>query len=54
MLYGAPPAGVRTGEANRWPLVPLGVCAAALVVLGVTLPPPLQTLLHQIVEIVGP
>jgi hypothetical protein len=45
---------VRTGEANRWPLVPLGVCAAALVVLGVTLPPPLQTLLHQIVEIVGP
>jgi hydrogenase-4 component F len=53
MLYGAPPAGTRVGEGNAWPLVPLGVCMAALVVLGVTLPAPLKTLLEQIVEIAG-
>ena len=53
MLYGAPTAGVPVGEGSRWPLVPLGVCVAALLVLGITLPPPLQTVLRQIVEIVG-
>jgi hypothetical protein len=53
MLYGPPPAETRVGEGNPWPLVPLGVCVAALVVLGVTLPPPLKTLLQQIVEIAG-
>src|SRR6266852_4953331 len=46
MLYGAPTAGVAVGEANRWPLVPLGVCVTALLVLGILLPPPLQTLLR--------
>jgi hydrogenase-4 component F len=54
MLYGAPTAGVAVGEGRRWPLVPLAVCVTALLVLGVALPAPLQTLLHQIVEIVGP
>ena len=54
MLYGAPTAGVPMGEGNRWPLVPLGVCVTALLVLGILLPPPLQTLLRQIVAIVGP
>jgi hypothetical protein len=44
---------VAVGERDRWALVPLAVCLAALAVLGVTLPPPLETLLHQIVEIVG-
>jgi hydrogenase-4 component F len=52
MLYGAPTAGVPVGERNLWPLVPLGACVAALVVLGVTLPAPLRALLRQIVEIV--
>ncbi|HET8531289.1 MAG TPA: hydrogenase 4 subunit F, partial [Methylomirabilota bacterium] len=52
MLYGAPPAGVPVGESDRWPLVPLGACVMALVVLGVTLPTALQALLRQIVEIV--
>jgi hydrogenase-4 component F len=52
MLYGAPTAGVPVGERDLWPLVPLGACVAALVVLGVVLPAPLQTLLRQIVEIV--
>ena len=38
MLYGAPAAGTAVGEGSAWPLVPLGVCMAALVVLGLTLP----------------
>jgi hydrogenase-4 component F len=53
MLYGAPAAGVTAGEGNAWPLVPLGLCMVALVVLGLTLPAPLQVLLAQIVEIAG-
>ncbi|MGH7383958.1 MAG: hydrogenase 4 subunit F [Candidatus Rokuibacteriota bacterium] len=53
MLYGAPSAGVPGGEPGWWPLVPLGACVAALVVLGVTLPAPVDTLLRRIVEIVG-
>jgi len=53
MLYGAPAPGVTVGEGNGWPLVPLGVCATALVVLGLTLPAPLQVLLERIVEIAG-
>ena len=53
MLYGAPPAGVPIGEPSKWRLVPLGMCLAALVVLGVTLPAPLTTLLEQIVTIAG-
>ena len=52
MLYGAPTAGVPVGERDLWPLVPLGACVMVLVVLGVTLPTPLQALLRQIVEIV--
>jgi hydrogenase-4 component F len=54
MLYGAPTVGVAVGEGNRWPLIPLGVCVTALLILGITMPAPLQTLLRQIVEIVGP
>ena len=53
MLYGPPTAGVPVGESNLWPLVPLSACVVALVVLGITLPAPLQTLLRGIVEIVG-
>jgi hydrogenase-4 component F len=53
MLYGAPAAGTAVGEGSPWPLVPLGVCVAALVVLGLTLPAPLRTLLERIVEIAG-
>jgi hydrogenase-4 component F len=53
MLYGIPAAGIAVGEGSPWPLVPLGLCMAALVVLGVTLPAPLDVLLQQIVEIVG-
>jgi hypothetical protein len=53
MLYGAPAAGVTVGEGSAWPLVPLGLCMAALVVLGLTLPAPLRVLLTRIVEIAG-
>jgi hypothetical protein len=53
MLYGAPAAGVKVGEASAWPLVPLGLCMAVLVVLGLTLPGPLRALLTRIVEIAG-
>ena len=53
MLYGSPTAGVTVGERNLWPLVPLGACGVSLVVLGVMLPAPLQTLLREIVEIIG-
>ena len=53
MLYGAPTAGVTVGEGSAWPLVPLGACAVALVVLGLTLPSPVEVLLTRIVEIVG-
>ena len=53
MLYGAPAAGVSVGEGSHWPLVPLAACMVTLLVFGVTLPTPLETLLRQIVEIVG-
>ncbi len=53
MLYGAPSADTAIGEGNAWPLVPLGVCMVALLVLGLTLPAPLQALLAGIVEIAG-
>jgi hydrogenase-4 component F len=54
MLYGTPPAGVAAGEDTPWRLVPLGLCMAALVVLGLVVPPPLVSLLTQIADIVGP
>ncbi len=53
MLYGAPAPDVPVGEGSFWPLVPLGVCVASLVVLGLTLPEPVETLLSRIVEITG-
>jgi hydrogenase-4 component F len=51
MLYGHPPAGLAIGEGARWALLPLGVCAIMLVMLGLAIPSPLQTLLDRIVEI---
>jgi len=50
MLYGAPSTGVPHGEPSRWPLVPLALCLAALVVLGLTIPSPLERLIAGIVE----
>ena len=52
MLYGAPTAGVTVGEGSAWPLIRSAPACVALVVLGLTLPAPLQALLTRIVEIV--
>ena len=54
MLYGTPPAGVVRGKEDRWRLVPLALCMAALVTLGLFVPAPVASPLAQIVEIVGP
>ena len=54
MLYGQPTDGVAQGERRPWPLVPLGFCVAALVVLGLTLPRPIEELLVRITEIGRP
>jgi len=53
MLYGPPPDGVTVGEVSLWRIAPLLLSVAALVVLGLTLPAPLATLLDQIVRIVS-
>jgi len=54
MLYGAPPEGVTTGKADRlWNVAPLYISIGVLVVLGLTLPAPLATLLKQSVEIIA-
>lgn len=53
MLYGPPPDGVTVGEVSGWRIAPLLLSVAALVVLGLTLPAPLATLLNQIVSIVS-
>jgi hydrogenase-4 component F len=54
MLYGPVPTGVTVGEGSRWGLVPLAACAAFLMVLGLTVPPPIEQLLLRIAEIVAP
>jgi hypothetical protein len=54
MLYGTPPAGVVRGKEDRWRLVPLALCMASLVTLGLFVPAPVASLLAQIAEIVGP
>jgi hydrogenase-4 component F len=53
MLYGAPPAAVPCGEVNRRALVPIAVCLAAVVVLGLTIPAGLARLLTMGAEIVA-
>jgi len=54
MLYGRPSGSVPVGEGGRWALLPLGACLAALVVLGLTVPAPVERLLLDIAEIVTP
>ncbi len=51
MLYGAPADGVALGEGSVWPLLPLGLCLAVVVILGLILPGPLERLLTQAAEI---
>lgn len=53
MLYGAAPAGIAAGENGGWRIAPMMLSLAALVILGLMLPAPLETLLNQIVRIVA-
>ncbi len=53
MLYGAPTAGIAYGEVSGLRIAPLFLGMAVLVVLGLSLPAPLTTLLNQIVAIVA-
>jgi hydrogenase-4 component F len=53
MLYGPLPDGVTVGEINGWQIGLLFVSVAGLVILGLTLPAPLLTLLNQSVGIVS-
>jgi hydrogenase-4 component F len=53
MLYGHPADGIAVGEPDGWQIGFLFCSAAGLVVLGLTLPAPLMTLLNQCVTIVS-
>jgi hydrogenase-4 component F len=54
MLYGEAPAGVPVGERRNWSVAALAVSVGVLVVLGVTLPRPISTLITQSVRGVIP
>ena len=53
MLYGAAPEGIVAGEKGGWRIAPVMLSLVVLVMLGLTLPAPLETLLHQIVGVVS-
>jgi hydrogenase-4 component F len=53
MLYGTPNPAVACGEDNRRALLPLAVCLAAVVALGLFVPSPLTRLLTLSAEIVA-
>ena len=50
MLYGDAPAGIPVGERRDWSVAALGVSVGVLVVLGLTLPEPIATLINQSVS----
>jgi len=52
MLYGTPPEGITMGESGRWRMAPLFISVGVLLVLGLTLPAPLKTLLNQVAKVV--
>jgi hypothetical protein len=51
MLYGEPPADLPRGDKLRLWLVPVGVNFALLLVLGLTLPPPFEAALKQVLRV---
>jgi hydrogenase-4 component F len=53
MLYGKPSEEISIGETERWQTGLLFLSVAGLVVLGLTMPAPLMTLLNQCVSIVS-
>ena len=53
MLYGEAPANLPRGDALRLWLLPLAANFALLLVLGLTLPPPFETALKQVLKVLG-
>jgi hydrogenase-4 component F len=53
MLYGKPPEGIIRGKGASWRIAPLFLSVVVLVVLGLTLPAPLEQLLNQVVKVVA-
>jgi hypothetical protein len=54
MLYGSVPDRMRRIEQRDWPVLALAVPAVVLVVLGLTLPAPLSTLIYRSVASLVP
>jgi hydrogenase-4 component F len=53
MLYGTPPREVIMGDGGRWRIAALLISVSVLLVLGLTLPAPLESLLNQAVKVVA-
>ena len=53
MLYGKPPEGITMRKGGSWRIAPLFLSVVVLVVLGLTLPAPLELLLNQVVKVVA-
>src|SRR5262249_36956379 len=53
LVYAAPPRGVVRGATPVFVLAPLVLWGAVLLVLGLTIPPPVEALLTRVVEIVA-
>jgi hypothetical protein len=53
MLYGVAPAELPRGDGLRLWLAPLALNFALLLGLGLTLPPPLQAALQQVLQVLG-
>jgi hydrogenase-4 component F len=51
MLYGSPADSIEKGETDGWQVSLLLLSVAGLVILGLTMPAPLMTLLNQCVAI---
>jgi hydrogenase-4 component F len=54
MLLGPPPESVAAGERVAWPLLPVAVNLALLVILGLAFPAPLGEALGRIARVVSP
>jgi len=53
MAFGAPTEGVKAGEFSRLGLLAMGISTVLVVGLGVAIPSPLTTLLHQAAAVLG-
>ena len=53
MIYGEPPDRLQNGAGLKWSMAPLAVNFAALVILGLTLPPLVDDALRQAIRVLG-